>query len=233
MLFRSVANSSADLNMTVANVVQVAGGATATFDLASNTTLSNGITMTGTGAATIKINGTADMTRLTIAGMTLTDSLTIGDTAATFSTGLFSVSGTVTNGSTSAVTLTLSNQTSSAPNVLSANVSNGSGGALSLSKSGTSTWLVSGTNTYSGTTAVSAGTLQFSTPASLYNSQSSSWTSANITVANGATLAFNVGGTNDFTPTQIGTLYANLSSGSLASGALLGFDTSKIGRAHV
>ena len=103
---------------------------------------------------------------------------------------------------------------------------------LSLTKVGTGALTLSGTNINTGTTTVSAGTLQFAKRASLYNNTPASWTAANINVKSGATLALNVdsAGTAGFTSASLNTLLTNISvAGStttgLQSGAILGFDT--------
>ena len=100
-------------------------------------------------------------------------------------------------------------------------VNDGSGTGNNLVKAGPGTLLLSspsGTNTYSGSTTVSAGTLQVATINLLpgYNSAGS------VTVTGGATLAVNYGGATDWTQGNVDTLrtYATFSSGSY-----LGFDT--------
>ena len=100
-------------------------------------------------------------------------------------------------------------------------VNDGSGTGNNLVKAGPGTLLLSspsGTNTYSGSTTVSAGTLQVATINLLpgYNSAGS------VTVTGGATLAVNYGGATDWTQGNVNTLrtYATFSSGSY-----LGFDT--------
>ncbi len=111
---------------------------------------------------------------------------------------------------------------------------NAAGGVINLTKNGASTWKLSGANTYTGATSISAngGTLQFGKASSLYNGNNASWTAANIRVANGGTLAFNVGGTDEFTTTDVGTLFTNLANSSnpttngMAAGSRFGFDTS-------
>lgn len=57
-------------------------------------------------------------------------------------------------------TLTLKG-TSTANNQLQSALANGSGGTLSLTKEGAGQWLITGTPTYTGTTTVNAGTLDF------------------------------------------------------------------------
>jgi len=95
---------------------------------------------------------------------------------------------------------------------------------------GVGTWKFSGANTYTGTTTVTGGTAQFAKTVSLYNGTTASWTAANIRVASGGTLAFNVGGTDEFTTTDITTLLTNLAGSTsatngMAAGSILGFDT--------
>ena len=108
------------------------------------------------------------------------------------------------------------------------NTASGAGSSLtSVAKTGTDLWTLSGSNTYSGTTTINAGTLEFAKEVSLYNNSPGSWTAANIVVAGGATLALKVGGANEFTATDIGAIAAlGTASGGFASGAILGLDTS-------
>ena len=86
---------------------------------------------------------------------------------------------------------------------------------------------LTGTNTYSGTTAVSGGMLQFTQASALYSGTAASWTAANITAGSQATLAVSVGGTG-FTVSQAGTLFSNLtgSNSGLLAGSAFGIDTS-------
>ena len=93
---------------------------------------------------------------------------------------------------------------------------------IGLIKLGTGTFTISGSNTYSGTTAVNAGTLQAAKTASL-----SGYTSAGkVSVAGGATLAVNVGGTGEFASGDLNTLRGNA---SFSSGSFLGIDTTNAG----
>ena len=113
----------------------------------------------------------------------------------------------------------------------SGSVQNGAG-PTGIIKTGAGTQTFSGTNSYTGKTTVSNGTLQFAKQASLYNNTSASWTAANINVKSAATLALNVdsAGTAGFTSASLNTLLGNISVANTAteglqSGAILGFDT--------
>ena len=138
------------------------------------------------------------------------------------------------NQTSGARTLTLGGSYTGAANVISGDIANNGGTAtVAIAKNDAGTWAFSGTNTYTGTTVVNAGTLQFTKMASLYNSTTGSWTAANINVKNGATLGLNVdsAGTAGFDATNLNTLLTSISvagsaSAGLQAGATLGLDTS-------
>jgi|GEM_PF-916338 len=97
-----------------------------------------------------------------------------------------------------------------------------------LTKDNASTQVLSGTNTYTGNTLVSAGTLQFAKQASLYNNgAAAAWSNTNINVNSSATMAFNIGGSGEFTKTDILNLLglANATTNGFKTGAILGLDT--------
>jgi len=102
----------------------------------------------------------------------------------------------------------------------------------SLYKIGANTLILSGSNTGTGKTFVVSGTLQFAKQMSLYNNTTALWTTNKITVARGATLAFNVGGVDEFTSANLDTLQAKLKSvntNGFLAGSALGLDTSNAG----
>jgi autotransporter-associated beta strand protein len=105
------------------------------------------------------------------------------------------------------------------------------GGSFGFTKVGTRMLTLSGTNTYTGGTTISAGTVQFSKLVAMPN--------AGAVTANGGTLAVNVGGTGEWTTGTsgngtIGGLLAGLGgqSGSTVSwsgNSILGIDTTNAG----
>ena len=99
----------------------------------------------------------------------------------------------------------------------------------SLTVNGLGTVDLTGANTYSGVTTVSAGTLEFGNEGALYGGTTTNWTASNLVVASGGTLAFAVGASPQFTNSDITTLLANLdgvvSNNGLEAGSVLGFDT--------
>lgn len=111
-------------------------------------------------------------------------------------------------------------------NILAAAIANNGSGNTTFTKNGVGTWVLSGTNTYTGVTTNTNGTLQLAKQVALYNNTPASWTSVNIITQSGATTAFNVGGTGEFTSANIDTIKA-LGSGStgFTNGSFIGLDT--------
>ncbi len=167
----------------------------------------NTVTLSGTGAlssyTTDRMVGTAnslgisssDADNLVIDGGTLqytgatasTDRLfTIGAAGATLEAAgsgavTFSNTGAAAFSGNGARTLALSG-TNSGNNTLAVAIGDGAGGATSLVKSGEGKWILSGQNSYTGSTTVSAGTLV------LAAEENNIASSATVTVATGATL---------------------------------------------
>ncbi len=137
-------------------------------------------------------------------------------------TAAVSITGSVNSGVAFAKTLVLDG--TNANNAISGNISNGSG-TVSLRKSNSSTWVLSGVNTYTGNTTVSAGTLLISSGGSLAAASPVAVTggvfggagtvAGNVSVSSGATLVAGVSLADDATFNLTGNLTA--SSGSIVS----------------
>ena len=99
----------------------------------------------------------------------------------------------------------------------------GNGG---ITKVGTGTFTLAGTNSYLGLTAVGSGILEFAKPAALYAGNTTLWTANNIVVSNGAMLAFNVGGAGEFAASDLDVLKdVGSTTGGFRNGSFLGLDT--------
>ena len=99
--------------------------------------------------------------------------------------------------------------------VVTSPIQNGVGTPLAIVKNGTGTTTLSdapGSAFYTGTTTVNSGTLEFGQETALYNATTSQWTNSNITVANGAVFALAVGGTGQFTTSDLTTLFSTSGS---------------------
>ncbi|HSH92838.1 MAG TPA: autotransporter-associated beta strand repeat-containing protein [Roseimicrobium sp.] len=209
--------TGAGMTINVANNGSGSGNALQFGHNSSNVALATNRTLNITGA-----NGySLVLPKLTISGV----GGTLNPTTAIVSLG------TISNLNSSVSTASIGLGGTSTGNAVTDTISDGTGGAVTaLSKSGTSSWKLSGANTYTGKTTVSGGTLQFAKTASLYNGATGSWTAANITAANGATLAVNVGGTGEFSSSDVNTLLSNISVTvstitGLQAGSKIAFDT--------
>jgi fibronectin-binding autotransporter adhesin len=95
-----------------------------------------------------------------------------------------------------------------------------------LVKQGANTLSLSGTNTYTGSTTIEAGTLTFTKPAALYGGNTGSWTAANLVVEGNATAGFGVGGAEGFSEANIDQLAALT---GFANNSRIGLDTTDSG----
>ena len=173
---------------------------------------------------------------LTLTGFTAAQSTdrawNVGNTNAALNnsgSNTITLTGAITNNITVG-TLSLGGTYTAGTNVISGAISNGSGVLGITTTAGK--WLLSGSNTFTGNLAANGGLLQFGNTAALYSGTTTNWTATKIKVANGGTLALNVGAlTNEFTTGNVTTLLTNLggangtSSAGFAAGAAIGFDT--------
>lgn len=185
-------------------------------------------TVTLAGVNTYALGTTISSNRLIISGSILgTGAFTLNNPTAIYTVDPSLKVGAVTltdgtidgTGSLTGTSYTVSNGR------ISANL----GGDATLTKTGAGTVTLSGANTYTAT-VVNAGILLHAKPSALYNGDTGSWTKEKINVANGGTLAFNVGGPSEFTLADIATLRNNLTvdinTNGFRAGAKIGFDTS-------
>ena len=104
-------------------------------------------------------------------------------------------------------------------------------------KTGDATQVLAGRMTSRKAIYINQGTLQFGKRISLYDANTSLWTAKQLTVAAGATAAFNVGGTGEFTAKDIDHLKTlsipanshGCGGGGFLDGSTLGLDTTNAG----
>jgi len=201
-----------------------------TTELTVNANISSTGTLgiTKTGAGVLVLGGTNTYTgNTTLNGGTLrvTSSRALSTGTLTISSGTLELAGT-------GITLTNAIALGSAVRTISvldgsADVDATLGGKISgtggINKTSAGTLRLSGTNTYTGTTTVTAGTLDFAKANSLL---AANWIATKLIVQSGATAAFNVGGAGEFTSANIDTLKAlGTSTGGFRNGSFLGLDT--------
>ena len=180
-------------------------------DIVSNNISGTGaLTMFGSGGG-LTLVGSNSYSGLTTIGSGYTLQIGTGGTNGTLGTGSVSNAGTLSFNRSDLYT-----------------ASSAISGVGPLRQIGTGTTALSGSNTYTGTTSIGAGTLLFQNKNALYGGDSSLWTAANIIVSNNATAAFGVGGVSGFTTSNVTTLLGNLTAvnnAGLRAGSSIGFDT--------
>ena len=214
-------SSTSNLIISAANAAFI-GDTTLTsgvLNLRNQNSLQNSVVNMNGG--TITFGSAGALANVSLGGLAGSGNLNLNDTA----------------GTPAAVNLTIGNSnTSYGGNTLnptySGALSNTNGNA-SLTKTGSNTQTLAGTNTYTGNTTINAGTLQFGKVASLYNGTEASWTAAKVIVNSGGTLALNVGGVGEFSTANVSTILTNIggsvNNNGLRSGSAIGFDTSNAG----
>jgi len=206
-------NNTVRVNGTGATVIFNADYVGATTQWFGNsTTIYNG-NFKNTGTSSIRVNHT----------------LQFGSTATVdFTNGSRGINYVLSAGQTSTI------QYSSVNDGLMGAVGNNgdsSSGIFIKDGSATSTLRLAADNTFLGEYRIDAGTLQFARRGGLYNGVDTSWLASKIKVGNTGVLGLNVGGTNQFTTTDVTTLLTNLggangtSTTGFAAGSAIGFDT--------
>ncbi len=167
----SGATGSYFIGSTGGNALNLTSGST----VGVNSGLINAATVTQTLNAPIVLNGAT----------TFQNNSTSGAGA---NSGILNFGGGITGGVAGATTLTLQG-TNTNKNTISGIIGNGTSSAVSVTKSEAGKWVLSGANTYSGTTTVNAGTLR--------GENIASFGSGGIVVNAGGTLEVGSGTTND------------------------------------
>jgi len=169
------------------------------------------------------INWSANQATLNVAGsLNIVDGQAI--TAAAL-TGAGTIDSSVDGGTAANFTLGVDNGTGT----FSGNITAAGTRVISLVKNGTGNQTFSGSTTFRGTTTINGGTLHFAKASSLYAGVTTDWVKTRITVNNGCTIAFNVGGTNEFTAGNVSTLLTDLggtvNNNGLRAGSTIALDT--------
>jgi autotransporter-associated beta strand protein len=147
------------------------------------TSVANGtIAMGLTSAATLAYTGTGHSTNrvIDLAGTTSGATLDASGSGALVFTSAFTATGAGSK------TLTLTGTSTAANTIQGAIVNNSGANTTSLVKNGAGTWTLSGTNSYTGTTTINAGTLAISSEANL-GANPGAFNAAQLTL-NGGTL---------------------------------------------
>lgn len=223
-------NSSYSGTTTISAGVLRVGHANALGSATSTVSVGLGLALELTGGISFARNLSAASTGVSSGGALRNisgDNTFAGNYTLTATSRINSDAGTLTLSSLGTLTGTFALTLGGAGNITVQRPIATSAGALT--KDGAGTTVLSAANTYTGVTTISGGTLHFALASALYNGTTASWVKTNIIVNTGSTFAINVGGTNEFTTTNVGTLLTNLltsiNNNGLRSGSAIGFDT--------
>ena len=232
-------NGSGAVSLSTAGNVTLGGTAAAsTNDYSGGTTVTGG-TLTvmtplaagakfglGTGPVTVNAGGNL---RIFSAGtanaQSYANNINLNDATLTSEDAVVTYGGTITLSGTNTINAVYADN----KNAIFNNATNSITGTGNLIATGTSI-ILSGVNTYTGTTRAGAGNLQFEKLVSFYNNTPASWTATNLTVAAGATATFNVGGAGEFTAANLDAIRVlGTNSGGFLNGSNFGINTTNAG----
>ncbi len=231
----------------VSAIINVTGG-TVTIGSGAGQALILGSSNTSTGSTTTALNVSGgDVTLATLGATAVTMATANTGTAnanISITGGTLTVQGAIVRGAgagTRNATITLNGGTLDmtgksigvSGNVITFNAQSGTlknlaelNGGGAFNKTTSDTLYMDGVNNYTGTTTVTAGTLQFLKQTALYNNTPAKWIDTNLVVNAAATAAFNVGGTGEFTAADVDVIKAlGTVSGGFKDGSFLGLDT--------
>jgi autotransporter-associated beta strand protein len=202
--------------LTLSNANNFSGGLT----IASGQLNVGGNLAVGSGTVTLMPGTSVDLSNAALPNsFTINDaSLVSGNSFGSALSGPITISGVATIGFTG-----------EGNSAINSNISGSGGLTANCLRLDTLTYL-SGTNTYTGPTTIGAGgiaaAVKFTNRVSLYNADTGSWTADKIIVNPGAVAVFAVGGTTQFTSSDITTLAAlGTATGGFMNGSFIGLDT--------
>jgi fibronectin-binding autotransporter adhesin len=217
--------SGAIVNNSVTNTTSVVKNGTGTWTLSGANTYTGQVQFnagvlaagnnTAFGTGSLRLGGgtiaSSDSTSRTFANSDI--DFASNSTLGTATTGDLKFTGNLRLGGAQKG-LTVNNGVTEFSGLVSSSVTN----EVAVTKDGAGTLLFSGSNTFTRPIAVNAGTMKFAKTVSFYGGSVNSTSATKLTVASGATGAFNVGGTGEFSEANITTMLS-------ASNGTVGFKT--------